>query len=104
MKVLLLGGTGSFGKQTAVLLSCESLITEIGIASRNLEYAQGVAAEIGDKAHGVYVDIRDRSQLSSTAAGYDIIINTAGPAFEVQVPAMQAAIQAGTHYCDLATI
>jgi len=101
MKVLLLGGTGLFGKSTAVLLARENLITEIGLASRSLETAQSVAIEIGDKAHAVRVDIHDLSRLSSIAAGYDIIVNTAGPTSEVQVPAIQAAIEAGVHYCDL---
>lgn len=104
MKVLLLGGTGLFGKRTATLLARESLITEIGIASRNLVTAQLVSEEIGDKAHAVCVDIRDLPRLSTIAVGYDIIVNTAGPTSEVQVPAIQAAIEAGVHYCDLAAI
>jgi hypothetical protein len=101
MKVLLLGGTGLFGKGAATLLARESIITEIGLASRRLESAQEVADIIGAKAHGVSVDFKDVSKLSSIAANYDIIINTAGPTSEVQVPALQAAIEAGVHYCDL---
>jgi saccharopine dehydrogenase-like NADP-dependent oxidoreductase len=99
MKVLLLGGTGLFGKGAAALLARESEITEIGLASRHLESAQEVTAEIGAKARGVSGDIKDLSRLSSIAADYDIIINTAGPTSEVQIPALQAAIQAGVHYC-----
>lgn len=104
MKVLLLGGTGLFGKQTATLLAREDLITEIGLASRNLENAQQAAEELGDKAHAVCVDIKELSQLSPIAAGYDIIVNAAGPTSEVQVPAVQAAIEAGVHYTDLGAI
>jgi saccharopine dehydrogenase-like NADP-dependent oxidoreductase len=104
MKVLLLGGTGLFGKQTAALLNRENLITEIGLASRNLENARQAAEETGDKARAVGVDIKDLSRLSSIAAGYDIIVNAAGPTSEVQVPAIKAAIAAGVHYCDLAAI
>ena len=101
MKVLLLGGTGLFGKRAAALLARENLITEIGIASRNLETAQRAAIEFGYKVHAVCLDIKDLPRLSSIAAGYDIIVNAAGPTSEVQVPALQAAIQAGVHYCDL---
>jgi Saccharopine dehydrogenase NADP binding domain len=104
MKVLLLGGTGSFGKSTAALLACENLITEIGLASRNHFAAQQVSVEIGNKAHAVRIDITDLPRLSSIATGYDIIINAAGPTSEVQVPAIQAAINAGVHYCDIAAI
>jgi saccharopine dehydrogenase-like NADP-dependent oxidoreductase len=104
MKVLILGGTGVFGKSVAVLLAKEKLITSIGLASRHFIPAQQAASEIGDKAHAVCVDIKDLSRLSSIAVGYDIIVNAAGPTSEVQVPAIQAAMEAGVHYCDLTAI
>lgn len=59
MKVLLLGGTGVFGKSAAALLAREKQIAEIALASRHLETAQRVASEIGDKARAVCVDIKD---------------------------------------------
>lgn len=101
MKVLLLGGTGVFGRSTAGLFAREKQITEIALASRRLESAQQAALEIGDKARAVCVDIQDLTRLSSIAADYNIILNAAGPTSEVQVPAIQAAIEAGVHYCDL---
>lgn len=104
MKVLLLGGTGSFGKQTAGLLAHKKLVTEIGLASRNFEHAQQATDELGDKAHAVCIDIKNLPRLSSIATGYDIIVNAAGPTSEVQVPAVQAAIEAGVHYTDLGVI
>jgi lysine 6-dehydrogenase len=104
VKILILGGTGLFGKSTAALLARQTQITEIGLASRNLESAQRAALEIGDKAHAVCVDIKDMSRLSSIAGEYHIIVNAAGPTSEVQVPALQAAIEAGVHYCDLGVI
>jgi hypothetical protein len=104
MKVLLLGGTGAFGKSAAALLARESLITEIGLASRRLEAAQRAAVEIGDKARPVCVNIQDLTRLSSIAGDYDIIINAAGPTSAVQVPAIRAAVEAGVHYCDLGVV
>ncbi len=101
MKVLLLGATGVSGRTPAVLLAREKQITEIGIASRRLAAAQKAAAEISDKGRAVCVDIHDLPRLASIAAEYDIIVNTAGPTSEVQVPAIQAAIEAGVDYCDL---
>lgn len=101
MKVLLLGGTGILGKDAAELLAREKLVTEIAIASRRLEAAQRVASEIGDKARAVSVDIKDQPRLVSIAGDYDIVVNAAGPTFEVQVPALRAAIEAGSHYCDI---
>lgn len=104
MKVLLLGGTGVFGKSTARLLAREKQITEIALASRHLEAAQRAALEIGDKARAVCVDIKDLARLSSIAGDFNIIVNAAGPTSEVQIPALQAAIEAGVHYCDLGVI
>jgi len=101
MKVLLLGGTGVFGKNTAGLLAREKQIMEIGLTSRNLEAAQRAVLEVGDKSRAVRVDIEDIARLSSIAGDYDIIANAAGPTSKVQVPALQAAIEAGVAYCDL---
>lgn len=100
MKVLLLGGTGIFGKDAAGLLGGVKLVTEIAIASRRLEAAQRAASEIGDKARAVTVNIKDQPRLTSIAGDYDIVVNAAGPA-SVVLPALQAAVAAGTHYCDL---
>lgn len=100
MKVLLLGGTGIFGKDAAGLLAGSNLVTEIAIASRRLEAAQQVASEIGDKARAVTVDIKEQPRLTSIAGDYDIVVNAAGPA-SVILPALQATVAAGTHYCDL---
>jgi saccharopine dehydrogenase-like NADP-dependent oxidoreductase len=101
MKVLLLGGTGVAGKGAASLFVRENLITEIGVASRHIEAAQRTAAAIGEKARGVCADIKDPHKLASIASEYDIIVNTAGPTSEVQIAAIQAALEAGVHYCDL---
>ncbi len=104
MKVLLFGSTGISGKSAAVLLSREKQVTEIALGSRTLVNAQRVASEIGEKAHAVCVDIKDLVRLSAIASDYDIIVNAAGPTSEIQIPAIQAAIDAGVHYCDLGVI
>jgi hypothetical protein len=101
MKVLFLGSTGLFGKISSELLAKEELITDIGCASRRAEAAQQAAEALGSKGHGVCVDITDIPELTTVASDYDIIINAAGPTSEVQLPALQAAIAAGIHYCDL---
>jgi saccharopine dehydrogenase-like NADP-dependent oxidoreductase len=104
MKVLLLGGTGGVGKIAAAYLANDNRITEVALTSRHIEAAQQAAVEIGDKARAVCVDIKDQDRLSSLATGFDIVVNAAGPTSEVQVPAIQAAIEAGVHYCDIAAI
>jgi saccharopine dehydrogenase-like NADP-dependent oxidoreductase len=65
MRALFLGGTGNYGKSAAVLYAHKNLITEIGLASRNLETAQRIAVEVDDKVHAVRVDIKNLPRLSS---------------------------------------
>ena len=99
MKVFVLGGYGAVGLPAAELLVKCDLVSEIALAGRSLERAQQTAAEIGDKAIAVQVDGADEEQLASLVAGYDIIVNAASN--PIALPALQAAVRAGAHYCDV---
>lgn len=101
MRVLLLGGSGRFGETAARCLARSGVVSEIGIAGRNESVLRRRASEVGDKAHSVLVDICDERRLASVASDYDIVVNAAGPEWEVLLPALRAAIDAGIHYCDL---
>ncbi len=82
-------------------LAVSEIVSDIGIAGRNRDALTRVASEVGEKARTVQVDIRDEDRLASMAADYDIVVNTAGPEWEVLVPALRAVVAAGTDYCDL---
>ena len=101
MRILLLGGSGRSGSRSARHLAAFDLVSEIGIAGRNQDAINRVAAEIGNKARAVQVDILDERRLASVVTDYDIVVNKAGPEYEVLVPALRAAIAAGKHYCDI---
>jgi saccharopine dehydrogenase (NAD+, L-lysine-forming) len=101
LRVLLLGGSGRFGEGVARCLVSSGVVSEIGLAGRNEDVLRRRASEVGDKAHSVLVDIRDTHRLTSVARDYDIVVNAAGPEWEVLLPALRASIDAGTHYCDL---
>ncbi len=101
MRVLILGGSGKFGSLSACRLVESDLVSEVGIAGRNQDALTGVVAEIGNKAKAVQVDILDEGHLSSVAADYDIVVNTAGPEWRVLLPALRGTIVAGKHYCDI---
>jgi len=77
------------------------IVSEVGLAGRNESVLRNRASHAGDKAHSVVVDILDEHRLTSVARDYDIVVNAAGPEWEVLLPALRAAIDAGTHYCDL---
>lgn len=101
LRVLLLGGAGRFGSSTARRLAASEIVSEVGIAGRNRDALAHVASEIGDKARAVQVDIHDEERLASVVADYDIVVNAAGPEFEVLLPALRATISSGAHYCDI---
>lgn len=101
MRVLLLGGSGRFGEYTARCLANSDVVTDIGLAGRDEAALKLRASEVGDKSHSVLVDILDEHRLAELAADYDIVVNAAGPEWEVLLPALRASIKAGTHYCDL---
>jgi hypothetical protein len=98
MKVFALGGYGKVGLAAVKLLAQSDLVTEIAIAGRNLERAEGVATEIGVKAIALRADGTDEEELTSLLAGYDILMNAAFN--DTVLPAIGAAMRTGTHYCD----
>ncbi len=55
--------------------------------------------EIGGKARAAHVGSADEEQLAALAAGCDIIVNAASN--QVALPALQAAVRIGAHYCDV---
>jgi len=101
MRVLLLGGSGRFGGSTALCLANSDIVTDIGIGGRNEAALKRCVSEIGKKSHSVPVDIHDEHHLAELAADYDIVVNSAGPEWEVLLPGLRASIKAGTRYCDL---
>ena len=101
MRVLALGGAGEYGRDAVRILASSSLVSEIVVAGRNLEAAQSYAKEVGAKARGVSVDVSGRDKLIALARDCDIIVNTAGPEWETVLKVLDAAIAAGTNYCDI---
>ena len=101
MRVFALGGTGRVGRVAAKVLAQSTEVSEVAIAGRDMTIAKRVSADIGPKAAPVQVDATDEPQLAKIVGAYDLIVNTAGPDFRVALPAIRAAIAAGTHYCDI---
>jgi saccharopine dehydrogenase-like NADP-dependent oxidoreductase len=104
MKVLVLGGAGTYGHLTAQVLASSGLVSEIVIAGRNLAAAEQTAYDLGAKAVAAQVDVLEEGRLSALAAGSDLIINAAGPEFRVVLPALREAIRANVDYCDLCAL
>ena len=101
MKVLALGGYGTFGKFVAKNLCTSDSVTEIVIAGRNLDAAEKLARELGSKASAAKIDAMSEGEIIAAARGSDLLISTAGPDYKVSFPAAKAAVRAGIDYCDL---
>ncbi len=101
LRVLLLGGSGRFADSAARCLAESDVVADVTLAGRTESTLRRRVSGIGEKADAVTVDILDERRLAGLAADYDIVVNAAGPEWEVLLPALRASIQAGVHYCDL---
>jgi short subunit dehydrogenase-like uncharacterized protein len=101
LRVLALGGAGDFGLRTTRLLAANDIVSEIAIGGRSLEKVKAASAAIGAKAKATVVDISDHDKLVSMAKEFDLVLNMAGPEWEVVLKVLKASIEAGTNYCDL---
>lgn len=98
MKVLILGGYGVFGARLAQLLVRDG--HAVTVAGRDADKAQLLADELSCTALRL-----DRRHDLHLLAGYDVVVDAAGPFHAYgrdpyQLP--RAAIAAGLHYLDLA--
>lgn len=97
MRVLLLGGYGTFGARLARLLVRDG--HAVTIAGRDLEAAERLATEIGAGALRM-----DRTGALDALADHTVVIDAAGPFHTYEGDPYRlprAAIAAGVHYLDL---
>jgi saccharopine dehydrogenase-like NADP-dependent oxidoreductase len=101
MRVIALGGYGTFGRFVAKRLCESDHVTEMVIAGRSLDTGKKFAQELGDKASAVRVDALKEEEIISAARGSDLMVSIAGPDYKVSFSAAKAAIQAGVNFCDI---
>jgi len=97
-RVLLIGATGVFGSRLAERAAREpGLLPTLAACDRTR--LDALAARLG----GLPVRILDRERLGAAdLAGFDVVVDAAGP-FQASAPTViEAAIAAGVHYIDLA--
>ena len=82
-RVLVTGGTSGLGQAMAQALARAG--ARVAVSSRDRGRAQATAAELGDGALGVGLDVRDVSSVSAaidsvyrTLGGLDVLVNNAG--------------------------
>ena len=75
-------------------------VERVGIGGRSAAKAKAFAvAQRDDRAVPVGVDARDSVALRRELKGWDAVIHSMW--YDLNVPTMEAAIDAGIHYCDL---
>src|SRR2546430_13164999 len=100
LKVLILGGYGAMAQSTVPDLLASPGVERVGIAGRSAARAKSFAADQrDDRATAVPIDARDSAALVRELKRWDCVIHSSW--YDLNVPIMQAAIEAGIHYCDL---
>src|SRR2546425_7690405 len=100
LKVLILGGYGAMAQSTVPDLLASPGVERVGIAGRSAAKAESfAAAQRDDRATAVPVDARDSAALVREMKRWDCVINSSW--YDLNVPIMEAAIEARIHYCDL---
>lgn len=98
LRVLLIGATGVFGSRLAERAAREDGIA-LTLAARDRARLDALAARLG----GMAVKIVDRGHIAAAdLAGFDVVVDAAGP-FQASAPTViEAAIAARVSYVDLA--
>ena len=101
LRVLLVGAAGVFGRRLAERLAAEPGVTVI-LAGRTRRRLEALGGELGA---GVEIRLLDREHVTAgelRETGATVVIDAAGPFQGSGSALVEAAIDAGLHYIDLA--
>lgn len=102
MLIAIVGATGDVGQATVRALLALGL-DRLRLGGRDaVQGARCLAQWPAVPLHWQTVDVNNASSLSRFAAGCDLLINCAGPAWRVAHRCARAALEAGAHYVDAA--
>ncbi|MBW2543578.1 MAG: saccharopine dehydrogenase NADP-binding domain-containing protein [Deltaproteobacteria bacterium] len=100
MRVLQLG-VGSVGEVTARTVAGEPEVDKVVLADIDEERTTEIAGKLpADKVETLGLDVADRSALVRALNGVDFVINGLTP--DVNMDLMDACLETGTHYMDMA--
>jgi hypothetical protein len=101
--VLLLGASGSSGQLVARELAARGL--SIRLAGRRPEPLAGLVSELsapGNAVASVVLDVTDAAAVRAAAAEASLVLTTVGPFVRYAAPVLDACLDAGTCYVDIA--
>jgi hypothetical protein len=97
---IVFGGYGTFGSLVARDLA--RLGVTVVIAGRDAARAEAFAHTLGPGHRGVVADVADRASCRSAIAGHTVAVNCAGPFASLGPALVEACLDAGCHYADVA--
>jgi saccharopine dehydrogenase (NAD+, L-lysine-forming) len=100
MKVAIVGAGGLFIRPAIPFISEFPEVDELVLVGRTRSKLEAVAQELGVDARVVEADVYDHQGLLKAISGAGLVINATGPYFRTLLPVLNAAVEAGAHYCD----
>jgi NAD(P)-dependent dehydrogenase (short-subunit alcohol dehydrogenase family) len=100
LSAVVFGGYGTFGS-----LVCRELArmgTRVTVAGRDRLRAEALAAKLGPGARGLEADVRDGYACRAALASHEIAVCCAGPFASLGSALLDACLEAGCHYVDIA--
>lgn len=104
VKVTVLGATGNVGGRVAIELFRSAAVKRLRLTARHRDDAATFASRFGKNAGpSVITDELDIMQpdLARGFVGEDVVVNCAGPGYELEPTAARAAVEAGVDYVSL---
>lgn len=89
------------GRRAVSDLASKSAVEKIVIADYNVEAAEKLALELGDKCSAVKVDANDHNSLVEAVKGHDVALGTIGPFYKYEKKVASACIEAGVNYVSI---
>ncbi|MEU6038467.1 saccharopine dehydrogenase NADP-binding domain-containing protein [Actinomadura sp. NPDC047616] len=98
-----LGGSGAVGRVVVDRLAAWEPGGRLRVGGRDPRRAAAACAQVtGAGAEPVRVELNDDAELRAFCTGCDVVVNCAGPSYQVLDRVARAALAAGAHYVDAA--
>ncbi|MGH2735927.1 MAG: saccharopine dehydrogenase family protein [Actinomycetota bacterium] len=104
MRALVLGATGTLGRRASGELARSEDVAGLVLSARDHGRVARLASMLGGddgRVRPAVVDVTDASQVAAAAGQVDVVVNCAGPAYELEFQAASAVVDAGTPYVSL---
>lgn len=101
-RVVVVGGAGRIGQVVAARLLAQHPDLSVTITSRDPKRGEKVASRLGARAVSAPLDLSDGAGLRNLVSGASLVIHTAGPFQSADPLVLQAAIDCGVGYLDIA--